>query len=556
MKCIYCGAESEKCLCNEHHIVEVLDEVIALIERYASEHCDNPHVREYVESSDSWRSAWTEGFPELLSLFDEHEVEYERCYHLGDTRGEGFEDAATAYLDAHGWQEERSQTVMHMLLQAYSRKEFLKPIPYVQFIEETEGLFIELYVAAVTYKGMTGDYDDAADLIVFARNQVNGGCPSRWGKDAAAQMAALGEAEAQNEKWRAKRYWPRKSEQALAQLTEIYESRGIAPGAAGASGRTAVWPKRVAPADFEAPNLSGRVDGDFCALWLRDVPGRVKGVCELIAVKVEDGDQAGDFRSLVRPWKAARADKASAATCLGITYEEMDASPEVFEALPKLLEFADGLLLVIQGASQLDLLVRSARYSGLKGLENEVFVVAEHPGESGLCAEVLEGISGPQTSEGVYRFVEMRELSEPSFTSFVAFDTETTGFGRNDQITEIGAVRVVDGEIVERFQMLANPGKHIPGPVQELTGITDAMVAGAPDYKEVATAFKRFAGEAVLVGHNIGFDIRMLAQAALSAGVDFTNEYFDTNRYAKGLKTSQGWEKTKLGTLPRSWAWS
>ena len=104
--------------------------------------------------------------------------------------------------------------------------------------------------------------------------------------------------------------------------------------------------------------------------------------------------------------------------------------------------------------------------------------------------------------------------------------------------------------------MLANPGKHIPGPVQELTGITDAMVAGAPDYKEVATAFKRFAGEAVLVGHNIGFDIRMLAQAALSAGVDFTNEYFDTNRYAKGLKTSQGWEKTKLGTLPRSWAWS
>ena len=54
----------------------------------------------------------------------------------------------------------------------------------------------------------------------------------------------------------------------------------------------------------------------------------------------------------------------------------------------------------------------------------------------------------------------------------------------------------------------------------------------------------------MLVGHNIGFfDIRMLARAALPTGTDFTNDYFDTNRYAKRLKQEKGWEQTKLGYL-------
>ncbi len=195
-------------------------------------------------------------------------------------------------------------------------------------------------------------------------------------------------------------------------------------------------------------------------------------------------------------------------------------------------------------------LERAARYSGLSRVENAVCILAgQVGGGGGFAASALAGITGAQASEAAYRFSGMHELDEPNFDSFVAFDTETTGFGRNDQITEIGAVRVVDGEITERFQMLANPGKSIPVAVQELTGITDAMVADAKPYHDVAKLFKEFVCDDVLVGHNVGFDIRMLAQAALPTGTDFTNDYFDTNRYAKRLKQAQGWGQTKLGYL-------
>ena len=549
MNCVYCGKDSHGRLCEGHRTVPVLDELLDLVGRYAPERCGNPYVSAYVESFEKWQDAYQVGFPDILALFPDEEIEYQRCFYLGDVKDEAFEGAAISFLDAHDWADGQSQVIMYMLLQVYSRRDFFKPKPYVEFIAGTERLLHELYTSAISYMGMTGDYDEAAGLIGFAMDQAVAGAPSRWGWDADKQLAALDNALAQNEKWRAKPYWP-KNPEAREQLTEIYAPKGIAPGAKGGSGKAVVWPKKVAPKDFAPLALLGEVPADYCAVWLRDVPGKVKGVCEMVAVKVEEGDQAGGFESLVRPWRVSRGDKSLAASCLGLTFEEMDSAPEVFEVLPRLLDFADGLPVVLADSSQAKLLERSARYSGLSRVENAVCILADQAeGEDGFAASVLAGITGTQASEAAYRFSGMHELDVPNFDSFVAFDTETTGFGRNDRITEIGAVRVVNGEIVERFQMLANPGKGIPGPVQQLTGITNAMVADAKPYQDVAKFFKEFAGDAVLVGHNIGFDIRMLAQAALPTGADFTNDYFDTNRYAKRLKQAQGWETTKLGYL-------
>lgn len=96
-------------------------------------------------------------------------------------------------------------------------------------------------------------------------------------------------------------------------------------------------------------------------------------------------------------------------------------------------------------------------------------------------------------------------------TDFVVVDVETTGAKTPTcRITEIGAYRISRGRIVGEFQTLINPQAAIPAFVSRLTGITDEMVKGAPLFAEVAPAWLRFAGTAVLVAHNARFDARFL----------------------------------------------
>ena len=151
---------------------------------------------------------------------------------------------------------------------------------------------------------------------------------------------------------------------------------------------------------------------------------------------------------------------------------------------------------------------------------------------------------------------DMEELHSPNCDSFVAFDIETTGtYGAANgdaapEITEIGAVKVVNGQIVERFSQLANPGRKIIPRIARLTHITDDMLLNEPPINEVIAAFKAFVGDSVLVGHNIkNCDIPYITKAAKRAGIAFDNSFFDTYRYAKTKKTAMGWENVKLEYL-------
>lgn len=546
MKCIYCGNESNAKLCDEHQTVAVLDELLVLIGRCKPEQCDNQYVRSYVESFSSLRDAYEIDFSSVLELFPPKDIEYEWCYYLGDTHSENFTVAANEYLSSHDWASPHSQDIIYLLLKTYSRKDFDKPQPYVHFISKAKGLNSELYELAITFFGMIGDYDQAERLIETTRAQVVESLPSWQGRSQQDINAMLDNAMVQNEKWRKKPYWP-KSEDAQNQLEAIYLSKGIIPGIKRKE-RTSHWPEKVLAKEFISAKRLDTVSGDFCAVWIRDVPGKVKCACEVVAVRVEDADYEEMFRSIIRPWKCSRDDKALAASCLGVTFKELDEAPNIFEVLPKLFDFADGLALAVKDTDQVNLLERCARYSGMNHIENNMYVKKANENDT-LVAVALASISEEQVSDATLKFACMQEISVPAFNSFVAFDTETTGFGRTDQITEIGAVRVECGEVVDRFQMLANPGKRIPQKVQELTGITDQMVASAKSPQEVAVFFKAFVRDAVLVGHNIDFDLRMLAKAALPAGIDFTGQYFDTNRYAKRFKKEQGWSSTKLGFL-------
>jgi len=106
--------------------------------------------------------------------------------------------------------------------------------------------------------------------------------------------------------------------------------------------------------------------------------------------------------------------------------------------------------------------------------------------------------------------------------AYVVVDVETTG-GRGEQhrVTEIGAVKVVDGRIVGRFETLLNPQRSIPPGITRLTGITQAMVADAPVFADIADRFAEFLQGAIFVAHNVEFDYRFIGQEFRRLGRSF-----------------------------------
>ena len=112
---------------------------------------------------------------------------------------------------------------------------------------------------------------------------------------------------------------------------------------------------------------------------------------------------------------------------------------------------------------------------------------------------------------------------------FIFFDIETTGLSAlNCEITEIGAVKMKNGEVLDKFNMLVNPGVPIPAEIVRLTGITDEMVKNEPPISEVLPKFLDFIGDGVLVAHNASFDAGFISQAAHRLGLPFPNPYLDT----------------------------
>ena len=103
--------------------------------------------------------------------------------------------------------------------------------------------------------------------------------------------------------------------------------------------------------------------------------------------------------------------------------------------------------------------------------------------------------------------------------AFCVLDLETTGGSpATCEITEVGAVKYVGGELVGTFDTLVNPGAPIPPTITILTGITQAMVIDAPDIGEVLPSLLEFIGTAVIVGHNVRFDMSFLNAAAVRLG--------------------------------------
>lgn len=120
---------------------------------------------------------------------------------------------------------------------------------------------------------------------------------------------------------------------------------------------------------------------------------------------------------------------------------------------------------------------------------------------------------------------------------YTVVDVETTGFTPADcGITEIGAVRVHGGQVVSEFSSLVNPGTPVPGNIEELTGIGDEMLAGAPAVATVLPSLLAFAEGSVLAAHNARFDLSFLTAACEGAGLPWPGfAVIDTVQLARHL---------------------
>ncbi len=125
--------------------------------------------------------------------------------------------------------------------------------------------------------------------------------------------------------------------------------------------------------------------------------------------------------------------------------------------------------------------------------------------------KVIYGVEGYLVDD--LQDVAVNEKGQSLSDTYVVFDLETTGFSSvKDKIIEIGAVKVVNGKITDRFSTFVNPKRPIPFKITQLTGINDQMVMEALDIEAVLPQFLEFVGDAVLVAHNAGFDVGFIAQ--------------------------------------------
>lgn len=148
---------------------------------------------------------------------------------------------------------------------------------------------------------------------------------------------------------------------------------------------------------------------------------------------------------------------------------------------------------------------------------------------------------GMKVIYGMEAFVVNDEMNiienyEEHMDAFVVFDIETTGFSsENDRIIEIGAVKVKDGEVLDRFEAFVNPERPIPTHITELTGITDDMVQDAEPIGPVLRRFHEFIQDAVLVAHNAYFDVGFIRKNLRDLDMRLHHGILDTVPLARYL---------------------
>lgn len=205
----------------------------------------------------------------------------------------------------------------------------------------------------------------------------------------------------------------------------------------------------------------------------------------------------------------------------------------------------------MNGVSSFKSLAKRAAYWGHKAIAiTDVADVQGFPeameaaNSTGL--KVIYGLDGNfiDDTENIIKYYEDNKI----YNTYVVFDIETTGLSvRKDRITEIGAVKVVDNIIVDRYSQLINPEMHIPDEVAELTNINDALVENEPTIAKAIIDFNEFCKDAVLVAHNATFDTSFIRREYKKHNLEYNFPVIDTLPLARA--TIHDIKRFNLGTI-------
>ncbi len=209
----------------------------------------------------------------------------------------------------------------------------------------------------------------------------------------------------------------------------------------------------------------------------------------------------------------------------------------------------------MDGVSEVKDIVKRAKRWGMPAIAItdhgcvQAFPDANHALDKGDDFKLIYGVEG-------YLVDDLKQLVDNSKNqslsdSYVVFDIETTGFSSSrNRIIEIGAVKVENGTIADKFSTFVNPDVPIPFEIEKLTGINDNMVLPYPKINEILPRFLEFCGNSVLVAHNAAFDVSFIAYNAARLNLAFEPTVIDTVALARLLLPNLN--RYKLDTVAKA----
>jgi DNA polymerase-3 subunit alpha (Gram-positive type) len=232
------------------------------------------------------------------------------------------------------------------------------------------------------------------------------------------------------------------------------------------------------------------------------------------------------------------------------TSTRMDTAPEKRVELHCHTKMSD-----MDGVSDVKDIVKRAMKWGHKAIaitdhgDVQAFTDANH---------VVEGVDNFKLIYGVEAYLvdDLKDIvtncgDQTLDDSYVVFDIETTGFSpKVNKIIEIGAVKVENGKIVDKFSTFVNPEVPIPFRIEELTSIKDDMVVGAPTIDAILPQFVEFCKGCIMVAHNADFDMSFILKNCEDLGIDFAPTYVDTVALARILLPNLN--RFKLDTVAKA----